>query len=365
MRRAVAVVTVCVFLLSISSLTLGQNTARNLEIYWIDVEGGAATLFVSPTGESLLFDTGFPGNGDRDARRIQSAAQKAGLKQIDHVVISHWHGDHAGGLEALARMIPMGRFYDHGNGVEEADRPLLETYKAVAGNKRTIVNAGDTIPFGGVQMRVLVSEGPVIANPINGGGPNPLCATATRMPPAGPENIRMVGLSLTYGTFKFASLADLDWSREMELACPVNKLGAVNLYTINRHGGLDNSGNPVLLNAIKPQVIVVNNGPRKGLGARDDRIKPIPVPGVTPAPYERISYLRMARTPGVEDIWQGHLSMLDSDPTHNTARDMIANFEDNGVDHPGNLIVASVGRDGRFTLTNTRNGFSKTYTARP
>jgi beta-lactamase superfamily II metal-dependent hydrolase len=365
MRHSVVVVALSVLVL-VAKAGFGQKApARNLEIYWIDVEGGAATLFVSPTGESLLFDTGFPGNGDRDAKRIHAATQKAGLKRIDHVVISHWHGDHVGGLEALATMIPIGRFYDHGDGVEEADRQRLDSYKAVAGDKRTIVKAGDTIPFGGAQMRVLVSEGPVIANPINGGGPNQLCTTATRMPPAGPENIRMVGLSLTYGTFKFASLADLDWSREMELACPINKLGTVNLYTINRHGGLDNSGAPALLGAIKPQVIVVNNGPRKGLGARDDRIKPISVPGVTPAPYEQNSYLRMAKTQGVEDIWQGHLSMLDSDPAHNTARDMIANFEDNGADHPGNLIIASVGRDGRFTLTNARNGFSKTYVARP
>src|SRR4026208_1843994 len=148
------------------TLTAGAAFAQSgaLTITWIDVEGGAATLFVSPFGESLLFDTGNPGNGDRDARRIVAAAQKAGLTRIDHVVISHWHGDHVGGLEALAKLIPLGRFYDHGNGVEEADRPRLESYKTVRGAKRTIVKGGDTIPFKGVQMRVLVSEGPVIAS---------------------------------------------------------------------------------------------------------------------------------------------------------------------------------------------------------
>lgn len=365
MNRAFAIVALGALTLATPSSTLGQNAQiRNLEIYWVDVEGGAATLFISPTGESLLFDTGYPGNGDRDAKRIHAAAQKAGVRQIDHVVISHWHGDHVGGLAALSKLIPIGKFYDHGNGVEAADRQRLEGYKAVAGARRMIVKAGDTIPFNGAQMRVVVSEGPVIANAINGGGANPLCANAVRMAPAGPENIRMVGLSLTYGNFTFASLGDLDWSRELELACPVNKLGTVNLYTINRHGGLDNSGAPALLGAIRPQVIVVNNGPRKGLGATDDRVKPITDPGVTPAPYERNAYLRMTKTPGVEDVWQGHLSMLDSDPAHNTSRDMIANFEDRDVDHQGNWIMASVGRDGRFTITNGRNGFSKTYTAR-
>src|SRR5689334_17528958 len=124
--------------LTVSGATLAQNApAGNLQIYWIDVEGGASTLFVAPGGESLLFDTGNPGNGDRDAKRIYAAAQKAGLKQIDHVVISHWHGDHVGGLAALSKMIPLGKFYDHGNGVEQADRERLEGYKSIAGNKRT------------------------------------------------------------------------------------------------------------------------------------------------------------------------------------------------------------------------------------
>jgi beta-lactamase superfamily II metal-dependent hydrolase len=347
---------------AIAALTLAAAPAlaQDLKITWIDVEGGAATLFVSPTGQSLLFDTGYPGNGDRDAKRIFAAAQKAGLRQIDHVVISHWHGDHVGGLEALGKLIPLGRFYDHGDGVEEVDRPRLESYKTVAGAKRTIVKGGDTIPFKGVQMRVLVSEGPVIASPINGGGPNPLCANAAQMAPAGPENIRMVGLSITYGRFKFASLADLDWSRELEMACPVNKLGTVNLYTMNRHGGLDDSGSPALLGAIKPQVIVINNGPRKGLGQTDDRAQPLPG---NYAPYERNSYLRLAKLPGIEGIWQGHLSLIDKDPAHNTAPDMIANMDEGAADQ-GHPITATVAADGKFTITNARNNFSKTYTAR-
>jgi hypothetical protein len=230
----------------------------------------------------------------------------------------------------------------------------------VAGAKRTIVKGGDTIPFKGVQMRVLVSEGPVIASPINGGGPNPLCANAAQMAPAGPENIRMVGLSITYGRFKFASLADLDWSRELEMACPVNKLGTVNLYTMNRHGGLDDSGSPALLGAIKPQVIVINNGPRKGLGQTDDRAQPLPG---NYAPYERNSYLRLAKLPGIEGIWQGHLSLIDKDPAHNTAPDMIANMDEGAADQ-GHPITATVAADGKFTITNARNNFSKTYTAR-
>jgi competence protein ComEC len=340
-----------------------QNANGNLNIYWIDVEGGASTLFVSPTGESMLFDTGNPDINDRDAKRIFAVAQKAGLKQIDHVVISHWHGDHVGGLPALAKMIPIGHFYDHGDGVEEADKARRDGYRALAGNKRTMLKAGDTIPLAGVQVRVMVSEGPVIANPINGGGPNPLCTNTPRMTPAAPENIRMVSLAINYGNFKMATLGDLDWSRELELVCPVNKLGTINLYTINRHGGLDDSGSPALLGAIKPQVVVINNGPRKGLGQSDDRVKPINADSATP--YEKNSYLRLAKLPGIEGIWQEHLSMTDSDPAHNTSRDMIANLEDRDkADHPANYITASVGRDGKFTVTNSRTGYSKTYTAK-
>src|SRR5437867_3958636 len=164
------------------SAAVAQNNA--MRIYWIDVEGGAATLFVSPSGESMLFDTGF-GIGGRDAKRIYETAQKAGLKQIDHVVISHWHDDHEGGLNALSKMIPIGHFYDHGNGVEEVDRVRLEDYKKVAAAKRTILKPGDTVPLKGVQVQVVSAEGPMIAKAINGGGPNPLCTNAAQMGPAG------------------------------------------------------------------------------------------------------------------------------------------------------------------------------------
>ncbi|HXJ01656.1 MAG TPA: MBL fold metallo-hydrolase [Micropepsaceae bacterium] len=341
------------------SAALAAAETGDLRIYWIDVEGGASTLFVSPTGESLLFDTGNPGNGDRDAKRIFATAQKAGLTKIDHVVISHWHGDHVGGLEALSKMIPLGKFYDHGDGVEAVDKARHDAYVTLAGANRKMLKAGDTIGVGAIQFRVVVSEGPVIANPINGGGPNPLCASAPQMNPAPPENIRMVGLAVTYNNFKFASLGDLDWTREMEMACPVNKLGHINLYTINRHGGLDDSGNPALLGAIKPQVIVLNNGPRKGLGQTVKDAKPT---NVNFTPYETNSYLRLAKNPGIEGVWQEHLSMIDKDAAHNTAPDMIANLDEGAADQ-GYGISAVVGKDGKFTITNARNGFSKTYTA--
>jgi hypothetical protein len=172
----------------------------------------------------------------------------------------------------------------------------------------------------------------------------------------------MVGLAINYGPFKMATLGDADWSRELELACPVNKLGRINLYTMNRHGSLDNSGAPALLGAIQPQVIVVNNGPRKGLGQKVD-VKYVTRQGETPAPYELNSYLRLAKLPGIEGIWQAHKSLLDADAAHNTTPDMIANLDEGAADQ-AYTITAAVSADGTFTVTNSRNGFAKTYRAR-
>jgi competence protein ComEC len=365
MKQTYTVAAVVALALAASGPALAQSkqpdaTSGNLKMYWIDTEGGAATLLVSPTGESLLIDTGYP-DGDRDAKRIFAAAQEAGVKKIDYLVISHWHNDHVGGLAALAKMIPIGRFFDHGDGVEPENQQRLDGYKAVAGDKRTIVKPGDRIPVKGFDALVVSSDRKLLDKPVNGGGPNPLCANAARMEAAAPENLRTVGLLVTYNKFTYLNLVDLDWYTDMELACPINKVGQVSLYQSSRHGGFDDAGSPAFLGAIKPQVIVVNNGPRKGLGQADARVKPIADPQATP--YEKNSYLRMAGLPGIEGIWQGHLSLMDKDPKHNTSPDMIANFEET-ADCKGNEITALVDPDGKFTVTNGRNGFSKTYVAR-
>ena len=340
------------WLVSVLLAPIGTAAAQTgtLEIYWIDVEGGAATLIVSPTGESLLYDAGWE-VGDRDAKRIAAVAQQAGLKKIDNFVLSHFHTDHAGGLQALAKLIPIGRCFDRGNFIEPANQRWQDAYLSVCGAKRTILNAGDTIPLTGVQVDVVASNGRLLAKPLNGGRPNPLCATAEHHPPDVPENQLMVGALFTYGKFTFLDLADLDWEKEMELACPVNRLGEVTIWQTSRHGALDGAGAPGFLYAIKPQVVVANNGPRKGLGG--------PSPGSDKA--LSVHYDRIAKTPGIEGVWQGHRSLFD--PEHGTAEDMIANLEDT-AQCQGHWIRASVSRDGTFTVTNGRNGFTQTYHAR-
>lgn len=340
-------------LLSIWALQdTGRAQTRTLDIYWIDVEGGAATLVVSPSGESLLYDAGWEVDG-RDGKRIAAVVQLAGLKKIDYFVLSHFHADHAGGLQALAKLVPIGRCFDRGDFIEPENQKWRDIYLSVCASKRTIVDVGDRIPLKDVQVDVIASNGRLVATPLSGGGPNPLCASAENRKPEGPENQFMVGALFTFGKFRFIDLADLDWQKEMELACPANRIGPVTIYQAGRHGALDGAGAPGLLYAIRPQVVIVNNGPRKGLGG--------PSAG-SPKPLTA-HYDRLAKIPGVEGIWQGHLSLFNPDKSVNTSEDMIANFEES-AQCQGHWIRASVRPDGTFTVTNGRNMFSKTYTAR-
>jgi hypothetical protein len=223
---------------------------------------------------------------------------------------------------------------------------------SVCTGKRTIVKVGDRIPLKGVQVDVIASDGNLLTKPIGPNRANPACATAQNKPPDTAENQRMVSALFTYGAFKFLDLADLDWQKEMELTCPANRLGEVTIWQAGRHGALDGAGAPAFLHAIRPQVVIVNNGPRKGLG------------GTTPGrPLEGGHYQRLTAIPGIEGIWQGYLSLMDKEKSHNTGEEMIANFEET-AECKGNWIKASVAGDGKFTITNGRNGFTKAYTSR-
>jgi competence protein ComEC len=339
--------------IAVSTLLLAAaalSAERTLDIYWVDVEGGAATLVVSPSGESVLVDSGWEVDG-RDGKRIASAATAAGLKRIDYFVLSHFHADHAGGLGALAKSVAIGRCFDRGDFIEPDNQRWRDLYLSVCGDRRTIVKAGDRIPMKGVQVDVVASNGQLISGPLKGGGPNPLCATAENHPRDVPENQLMVSALFTYGNFRFLDLADLDWEKEMELACPTNRIGQVTIWQAGRHGALDGAGAPGLLYAIRPQVVIVNNGPRKGLGG--------PSPGAEQA--RTAHYERIAGIPEVEGIWQGHRSRFQG--SQNTVPDMIANLEDT-AQCQGHWIKASVAADGTFTVTNSRNGFTGTYHAR-
>jgi competence protein ComEC len=335
------------WVLTLAAVAIGAAQQKTLEIYWIDVEGGGATLIVTPQGQSLLVDTGNPTPDDRDAKRIFDATKQAGLKKLDYLWITHFHGDHVGGVPALSKMIPIEHFLDHGDSIETgtpAGAKLFADYEAVAKGKRTVLKPGDKLPLKGLEGIVVASNGVTIAKPINGGGAaNPNCAGAETKPADTTENQRSAGFLLTWNKFKFLDLGDLTWDKEMELACPANKLGTVTLYQATHHGFVRGfSGAPAHVLALQPQVVVVNDGPRKG--------------------WDPLAFDVVGKIKGLEGVWQIHQALA-SDAAHNVDAKMIANLEET-AQCQGHWLKASVEANGSFTLTNSRTGFSKTYSAR-
>ncbi len=321
-------------------------SARPLEIYFVDAEGGAATLIVTPAGESLLMDTGFSGNDGRDAKRIHQAARQAGLERIDHLLTSHYHGDHYGGLAELSELIPIGKFYDHKRTDLAEDPELFKAYGKVTKGKRQALRPGDEIRLkqaeGAARIGLLAvaSDGETIA--LRTARKNPECKQAKPKPEDPSDNALSLGFVLTLGNFRFLDLGDLTWNIEHKLACPVNVIGRVDLYQVTHHG-LDSSSNPVLLRSIKPQVAVANNGAHKGI-------------------YPEV--MKTLRSlPSLEDIYQGHRN-LDYGDKGNTAPELIANL---GTEKEcqGHLIKVAVAPDGTsYTVTNGRTGQSRQYTIR-
>ena len=321
--------------------------AKPLEIYFVDVEGGAATLIVTPAGESLLVDTGNKREEDgRDSKRMHQAAQQAGLKRIDHLLTSHFHGDHYGGVAELSELIPIGKFYDHGKTDLLEDPKLYEAYTEAAKGQTQTLRPGDEIRLnqaaGAARIGLLVvaSGGEVIQ--LKTAKENPECKEAKPKPKDTSDNARSLGFVLTLGEFRFLDLGDLTWNIEHKLACPVDVIGRVDLYQVTHHG-LDSSSNPVLLRSVKPQVAVANNGPHKG---------------IFPEVMETLRALL-----SLEDIYQGHRN-LDYGDKQNTAPELIANL---GTEEEcqGHLIKVAVAPDGTsYTITNGRTGQSRKYTVR-
>ena len=336
---------ITVFALFSAALLPGvcAGASKNLEIYWIDAEGGAATLIVAPGGASMLVDTANRAPDDRDAKRIFAAAQQAGLTKIDILLTTHFHADHIGAMAALAKMIPIEMYMDHGESVELARPQVAASYKAYEGlsaGKRKILKAGDRIPLKGVDIEVIMSAGQAITKPLKGAGAkNAVCADfKEHAPEQDPDNDQSVGFLLRFGKFDFIDMGDLTWNYEQKLVCPVNLIGTVDLYQTTHHG-LDRSNSPQFVWAIQPKVAVMNNGPRKG------------------GPAAVFETLR--KSPGLEDIWQGHLA-LGTPKDVNSDEKMIGNLGPS-ADCAGNLLKLSVAPDGKYTMTNPRTGYSKTY----
>jgi len=330
--------------------------ADTLNIYVIDVEGGEATLFVSPSGESLLVDTGWPGFDGRDAARIAAAAADAGISQIDHLVVTHFHGDHMGGAHQLSERLPVQSFVDHGMTVDTGEQRVaaFERYAELRRGAHRAVAPGDDLGLDALDVRIIASDGDVMDTPIPGAGAqNSFCDgfvfhgndITSRYGDA--EDQLSVSVFVGYGAFRTVIMGDLTWNKEHALMCPDNKVGTVDLYLVSHHGS-DTSGSEALVKALRPRVGVMNNGPRKG-GA-----------------VQTFQILDTVET--LEALWQNHYS-VPGGTEHNASDEFIANLHNfEGADdesrvHLGDAhwIHVAARSDGSFTVTNSRNGFSRSY----
>ena len=364
-RRSLAFVSALA--LSVVFPAAQTRAVKTLDIYIVDVEGGNATLFVSPSGESLLIDTGNAGAAAvRDAGRIMAAVKDAGLARIDHLITTHWHGDHFGGMTELAARVPIRNFIDHGPNVQPgaaADEFLQKTYPQLfAQAKHTVATPGMKIPVAGLDVIVVTSAGETIKAALPGaGGANPNCASF-RPGENNAEDPMSVGTHVTFGKFRTIHLGDLTKNKEFELMCPTSRIGTVDVL-LGLHHGVDTSNSEVLVHALRPRVAIMNNGTRKG--GQPEVMK------------------TLHASPGLENVWQMHFSQL-SGQEYTVPGMLIANQTDEplaampvapiAAPPPGpgappaplhngtaNWIKVSAQPDGSFMVTNGRNGFNKTY----
>jgi len=309
-----------------------------LQIYWIDVEGGAATLLIAPNGEVVVVDAGFP--GARDPGRIaQVLKDEVHADHIDHMICTHYHNDHVGGIPTLGGLLPISHFYDHGATVQQGGD--YTNYVTYAGDKRVLTKAGDKLTLGDVVLTFVTAAGKVIDPPLAGSKANPSCpSTVTKAMDGGAENGQSLGFVARFGNFSFLDLGDITWDIEQLLMCPTNRVGMVDLFQVSHHGQ-DLSNSPQLIHALAPVVAVMNNGANKGGGVD--------------------TFETLKSSPGLQGLWAIH-QVTANDAAHNAEADLTANLS-GGADE-AHWIKAVVEANGAYTLTNGRNGTSRTYAAR-
>ena len=343
-KFAAALITLAALL---AGLPAASAATRDLRAYFIDVEGGQSTLFVTPTGQSLLIDTGWPGNEGRDADRILAATKAAGVSKIDYVLLTHYHNDHSGGIPQLVDRIPVGTFIDHGANIDtKPGAPTAEVYAAyqkvlaTGKYKHMVAHPGDVLPITGMKVTVISSDGNAIDHPLPGAGQtNQYCNTPETKPHDASENSHSLGVLINFGKLKILDLGDLTWDKEMTFMCPVNLLGHIDILVVSHHG-LNASSSHALIDGIQPRVAIMNNGATKG-GA--------------PQIIDEI-----LKSPGLETLWQLHYSEAGA-AEHNTATEYIANPQ--GADQ-GNYFMLTASPKGSFTIYNSGTKQTKDYAAK-
>ncbi|MDH3418078.1 MAG: MBL fold metallo-hydrolase [Gammaproteobacteria bacterium] len=326
------------------SFALGQSR-ETLDIFVIDTEGGEAVLYIAPTGETMLFDTGRP----ETFNRILALVQQEQIPVLDYVIVSHYHGDHVGGAGDLPSLPVRNfrQFLDHGpytTEVQPQQRANFERYLAVRNiAKARRAEPGETFSFGDVDVHVVASSGEHIDTPLAGAGaPNPLCSNhVPKTDIRAVENDEAVSVVVRYGEFVFLELGDMIWNHEQQVVCPDNLLGTVDVYHTSGHGAHWGS-NPVMVHAVQPRVAVMNNAHVKG--------------------GDTVTFDTLRSSPRMQDVWQIHFSSENARARDNSADDLIANLDD-APGHVGHYIKFSARPDGSFTVMNSRNGFTKNYPA--
>jgi competence protein ComEC len=310
------------------TLSADEKNGR-LDIYFIDVEGGAATLFVTPSGETMLVDSGYPDNNGRDRDRILKVLKEtAGKQQIDHAAVSHWHLDHFGNHAALAASVPIKTFWDRGIPEKLSEDGGFEArvapYRAASQNQSKKLVPGDFLMLKSgetpLKVKVVTASGDVIPNT---GEPNPFAAQNKPQPEDTSDNAKSLSFLMSFGKFTFLCCGDLTWNVEAKLVTPNNPLGQVEMFMVTHHG-LNASNNPVLVNAIQPHVTVMCNGPKKG------------------GNIETLKTLRGLKS--LEAAFQLHRN-VDLGPEDQTPAEFIANTEPSS-ECKGRFIKASIAPGG-------------------
>ena len=333
-------------LLVLSTLAHAGKSDGRLDIYFLDVEGGASTLIVTPAGESLLVDTGNPGT--RDPSRILAAAKTAELSKIDYLVITHFHTDHFGGAAELAKLIPIGTLYDNADKNENrANEKPSQAYLDMKVDKRLMINPGDTIPLKQADnattkltIQCLAARKSFIDAPKDA-RPNPFADQARNKPIDGSDNANSIVQLLSFGDFRFYDGGDVTWNIENQLVTPLNRVGTVDVYQVTHHG-LAQSNSPALVKALEPTVAIMNNGTTKGC--------------------EPETFATLKATPSIKDLWQLHKNLRPDGTTNNTTPDLIANEDRNCK---GNYIKLSISPDSAsYTVSIPSTNTTKTYQTR-